>query len=122
MTSIMSNTEQSKHFGRRKKGKTIKEKLRSLTYMQVSLTLFVVSLLALVFCLWYAISSNGMSGTLVALVGILAFFAALAGLLVTLYGHFAVGIEGKLHWIAGAFTNGTLLVITFLLYLSGLGG
>lgn len=118
----MSNTEQSKYFGRRKKGKTIKEKLRSLTYMQASLTLFAVSFFALVFCLWYAISSNGGSGILVALVGIISLFLALSGLLVTLYGHFAVGIEGKIHWIAGIFTNGTLLVVTFLLYLSGLGG
>lgn len=118
----MRNTERNKRRGRRKKRKTLKERLRSLTYMQTALTIFAVSLAALGFCLWRAIASNGTSGIVAALVGIFSFILALIGLSVTLYGHFVVRIEGKISWLAGVFTNGTLLVITILLYLSGLGG
>ena len=40
----------------------------------------------------------------------------------TLYGHFVVKMEGKIKWGVGLATNGVLVVVLLLLYLSGLGG
>lgn len=112
-------------FGRRdmtKKRKTLKEWLQARTYMQVSLTLFAVSALLFLLCLWQAIATAGTTGTGIALAGIISFGLAVWGLGVTLFGHFVVRMEGKIKWIAGIITNGMMMVIWIMLYVSGIRG
>ncbi len=106
----------------KKKRKTLRQRLASMSYMQASLGFFSASVLTFAFCLWQVISSRGSSGLVVALVGILSFILAIVGIGVTLYGHFVVKMEGKIKWGVGLATNGVLVVVLLLLYLSGLGG
>ena len=106
----------------RKKRKTLGQRLSSMSYMQASLAFFGAGFLALVFCLWRAVASRGTSGMVVALAGIFAFIMAVVGLIITLYGHFVVKMEGKIKWTIGLGTNGVLAALMLLLYLSGLGG
>ena len=106
----------------RKKRKTLRQRLASMSYMQASLALFAAGFLALIFCLWQVVASRGGSGLVVALVGILSFILALVGIGITLYGHLVVKMEGKIHWGVGLATNGALAAFLLLLYLSGLGG
>jgi|GEM_PF-961544 len=104
------------------KKKKLKDRIQALTYMQTALFLFVLSLLLFVFCLWRSITTDGSAGALIAFTGILAFLVAVIGICVTLYGHFAVKLEGKINWIAGVVTNGMMAVIMLMLYISGIGG
>lgn len=105
-----------------KKKKTFKDRIQALTYMQAALILFALSLLLFVFCLWRSITTGGGAGGLTAFTGILSFLAAVIGICVTLYGHIAVKLEGKINWIAGVVTNGMMAVIMLMLYISGIGG
>lgn len=105
----------------RKKRKTLKQRLKAMTYIQAALSLFVLSILLFLFCMWRSIATAGGAGLLIAFFGILSFIAALAGLIVTVYGHFFVRIEGKIKWIAGLATNGMMMVIMLMLYLVGIG-
>ena len=104
----------------RRRKKTLSQRMANVTYMQASLTLFGLSLVPFGVGLWRAVATAGTAGVLIALPGFSSFFAALAGFLVTIYGHFVVRIEGKIKWIAGITANGMMLVILVLLYLAGL--
>ena len=112
-------------FGRRdltEKRKTLKEWLQARTYMQVALTLFTISVLLFLLCLWQSVATAGNIGIGIALAGILSFAFAVGGVGVTLFGHFVVRMEGKLRWYVGLITNGAVAVIMLLLYISGIGG
>jgi len=104
------------------KKKTIRERMAAMTYMQASLGLFAASLLMLVICLVHSVQSHGNTGFLTAGLACLAFLVACGGLAVTCYGHFVVRMEGKVNWIAGIITNGTLVLIMLILYISGAEG
>lgn len=124
MTGTMRRTGRARR-GRglhRKKRKTLRQRLASMSYMQASLTFFAAGFLALVFCLWQVVASRGSSGLVVALVGILSFILALVGIGITFYGHLVVKMEGRIPWGVGLATNGVLAAFLLLLYLSGLGG
>ena len=112
-------------FGRRdltKKRKTVKEWLQARTYMQVALTLFTISVLLFLLCLWQSIVTAGNIGVGIALTGVLSLALAIGGVGVTLFGHFVVRMEGKLRWYVGLITNGVMMAILLLLYFSGIGG
>ena len=118
----MGRRKQRDVLKKKKKRKTVKDRFAALTYMQASLSLFAVSLLIFALCIWRSAATGGGAGLLAALGGILGFAVACAGLGVTLYGHFAVRMEGKLSWKIGILCNGGLALILLLLYLSGIGG
>ncbi len=101
------------------KKKTLRDKLRSLSYMQVSIALFSVSAVLLILCVVLAVVTAGTLGLIFAWAGIFSLLISLAGLIVTLYGHFAVGMEGKLKWKLGAILNGSVFVIGLALYIIG---
>ena len=100
--------------------KSLSEKLQHLTYMQVSLTLFAFAAVLLILSLVLAIMEPGETGWVAALAGIVAGVLSLAGLIITLYGHFAVGMEGKTRWFWGLITNGIVFAIALALYMIGL--
>ena len=102
------------------KKKTLSEKLRNLTYMQVSLGLFVFAAVLLILSLVLAFVTGGDAGWVAALAGIISMLLSLAGLIVTLYGHFAVGMEGKIKWKLGLILNGAVFAVTLALYIIGL--
>ena len=52
--------------------------------------------------------------------GIVAALLSLAGLVVTLYGHFAVGMEGKTKWTLGVILNVVVFAACVALYVVGL--
>lgn len=112
-------TAEERWLDRRNK-KTLQQRLEKVTYMQASLTLFGLSVFLFLLCLWRSVATGGTAGMGIAFIGLLAFFTALAGIGVTLYGHFIVKIEGRIKWIAGVATNGMMFIIMVLLYGSGI--
>ena len=100
--------------------KSLSEKLRNLTYMQVSLTLFGFAAALLILALVLAYVTSGNAGWVAGLAGIVAALLSLAGLVVTLYGHFAVGMEGKTKWTLGVILNGVVFAACVALYVVGL--
>ena len=102
------------------KKKGLSERLGNLTYMQVSLTLFGFAAVLLILSLVLALVTGGEVGWIAATAGLAAFLLSLIGLIITLYGHFAVGMEGKISWKVGLFTNGAVVLITLALYIVGL--
>ena len=102
------------------KKKSLSEKLKHLTYMQVSLTLFAFAAALLILCLVLAFVTAGNVGWVAGLAGIVSVILSLAGLIITLYGHFAVGMEGKTKWTLGLILNGVVFVISLGLYILGL--
>lgn len=102
------------------KKKTLSERQKNLTYMQVSLGLFAFAAVLLVLSLVLAFVTDGGAGFVAALAGVVSLLLSAAGLAVTLYGHFAVGVEGKIKWKLGVILNGAVLAVTLALYLLGL--
>lgn len=102
------------------KKKTLSEKLRDLTYMQVAMALFVFAAVLFILCIALSLATGGQVGWIAAAAGLVALVLSLAGLAVTLYGHFAVGMEGKLNWKWGLFLNGAVFVLLLALYILGL--
>ena len=88
--------------------------------MQVAMTLMILSALLFVFCVVQAILTGGAVPVWTGLLGILSFFAAAAGLAVTLYGHFVVRVEGRISWLAGLLPNLFLILVTLIFYIGGL--
>ena len=100
--------------------KSLSEKLKHLTYMQVSMTLFAFAAVLLILSLVLAFMMPGEVGWIGGLAGIVAGILALVGLIITLYGHFAVGMEGKTKWTWGLILNGIVFVVCVVLYVIGL--
>ncbi|MBO4289832.1 MAG: hypothetical protein J5865_07020 [Lachnospiraceae bacterium] len=102
------------------KKKSLSEKLRDLTYMQVAMTLFAFAAALLVLCLVLAFVQLGSVGWIGGLAGIVAALLSLIGMIITLYGHFAVGMEGKTKWFWGLILNGAVFAACAALYVIGL--
>ena len=102
------------------KKKSLSEKLQHLTYMQVSLTLFAFAAVMLILSLVLAFVMPGEVGWVAGTAGIMAGLLSLAGVIVTLYGHFAVGMEGKAKWTLGVILNGVVFAVSLGLYILGL--
>ena len=88
--------------------------------MQVSLTLFGFAAALLILALVLAYVTSGNAGWVAGLAGIVAALLSLAGLVVTLYGHFAVGMEGKTKWTLGGILIGVVFAACVALYVVGL--
>ncbi|MBQ7248344.1 MAG: hypothetical protein IJS22_09685 [Lachnospiraceae bacterium] len=102
------------------KKQTVLERLRLLSYGTVALALFIFGLLLFAASLTVSIVTAGSAGLYTGIMGILAFFSAVAGILVTLYGHFAVRMEGRIKWLAVLIPNSILAGLLLVLYVIGL--
>lgn len=102
------------------KKKSLSEKLKNLTYMQAALTLFAFGAALLVLSLVLAFVRVGDVGWVAGLAGLVAALLSLIGLIITLYGHFAVGMEGKTKWFWGLILNGIVFAACAALYVIGL--
>ena len=101
------------------KNRTEKKRgIRSLSYMTVSIGLFLVSLAITVFLLVRSALTAGGLGKAEGVLGILALAAGVIGFIAPLYGHFIVRIDGRGDWRVGAVLNGLMtLLLTFLYFL-----
>ena len=102
----------------KKKG-SLSEKIQKMTYMQAAVGLLIASLILTALCLWRAIASGGEVSPAVTLMGFLAFALAIGGAGVTLYGHFAVRMDSKTHWLWGLLPNAAVIVFYILMMVIG---
>lgn len=102
------------------KKKSLFERLSMLSYGVVALSLFCLAFVLLTVSLIIAIASSGTAGVYVGAMGLIAFIACVVGVLVTLYGHFAVQIEGRIKWLAALIPNAALALLLLVLYILGL--
>ena len=94
--------------------------LRSLSYMTVSVSLFILSLvLTAVLIVRSALTAGGLGRT-EAVLGAAALLASAAGWIIPLYGHFIVRIDGKGDWRVGTVMNGILMLFLIFLYFLGI--
>ena len=94
--------------------------LRSLSYMTVSVSLFILSLGLTLFLLIRSVITAGSLGRTEGILGAAALLASAAGWIVPLYGHFIVRIDGKADWRIGALMNGVLMLFLVFLYFLGI--
>ena len=94
--------------------------LRSLSYMTVSVSLFVLSLCLTVFLIVRSAFTAGGLGKTEGVLGAVALLASAAGWIVPLYGHFIVRIDGKGDWRIGTLLNGMLTLFLVFLYFLGI--
>lgn len=98
----------------------LKRLIRSVTYMQVSLLLFFVSLcISLILCI-RAVTSGGNLKSWEGLLGMLALVLSILGFITPLYGHYVVHAQNKLDFRLGLLLNGVLMLILFFFYFLGL--
>ena len=103
-----------------KKNANGKGGLRSLSYMTVSVGLFVISfVLTAVLIVRSALTAGGL-GRVEGILGAVALIASAAGFIVPLYGHFIVRIDGKGDWRVGTALNGLLTLFLIFLYFLGI--
>ena len=103
-----------------KKSTNGKGGIRSLSYMTVSVSLFILSLvLTAVLMVRSALTAGGLGRT-EGLLGTVALAASIAGFVIPLYGHFIVRIDGKGDWRVGTFLNGILMLFLVFLYFLGI--
>ena len=95
-------------------------KRKYVTYVQIAMTLMIVSAVLFLFCVIEAVLTAGDVPRWVGLLGILSFLSALAGVIVTLYGHFIVRVEGKVPWLAAFLPNLFLVLLTLIFYIGGM--
>ena len=100
--------------------KTLGERLRNLTYMQAAMSCFGVGTALFVLSIVLSVTTKGDVGIPEAICGIAGFLFGAAGLGITLFGHFIVGIEGKTDWKVGLYCNLLLILLTAGLYVLGL--
>ncbi len=99
---------------------SLRERLQKLSYGSVSMGLFVLAALLFTACIVLSVIQAGKAGLYIGIMGLAAFAASLIGTLVALYGHFAVRIEGRIHWLAALIPNAALALILAALYITGL--
>ena len=87
-------------------------RLRSLSYMTVSLGLFFLSLILSAVLIVRAVLTDGGLGSADAVLGTLALAAVIAG--------FIVRIDGKADWRLGVLLNGVLMLFLVFLYFLGI--
>lgn len=99
--------------------KKLKVRLNSITYMQTSLGLFIVSLLLLLALFIRAVLSGGQLQRPEALMGLCGMLMALGGFILPLYGKFVVESRDKPDYRLGMLLNGILFLIYVFFYFLG---
>jgi len=102
--------------------RTFGERLTRLSYMQAAMGCFAFAVLLFVLCIALAISSGGDVALSVAILCLLSFLSGGVGLGITLFGHFAVGIEGKMNWKLGLFSNLIMMLVVVGVFVLGITG
>ncbi len=100
--------------------KRLKNKLDSITYMQASLGLFVLSLLLTLYLFIKAISGNGNLGLRDALLGMVALLASLTGFGLPLYGRYILKGQARPDYRLGLLLNGAMMLILIFFYFLGI--
>ena len=94
--------------------------IRSLSYMTVSVSLFVLSLVLTAVLIVRSAMTAGELGKAGGILGTVALAAAAAGFVVPLYGHFIVRMDGRGDWRIGTVLNGLLTLFLVFLYFLGI--
>ena len=102
------------------KKKRLKRILSQVTYMQLSLILFLVSLLITAVLGIRAVARGGNLSFWEGLFGIAALLLSIAGFAAPLYGRFVVRAEAKQDYRIGLILNGVLMLLLFFFYFLGL--
>ena len=103
-----------------KKNTKQKGSLRSLSYMTVSVSLFILSLVLTVLLIIRTAVTAGGLGRTESILGAAALIASIAGWIIPLYGHFIVRMDGKGDWRVGTVMNGILMLFLIFLYFLGI--
>ncbi|MBQ5953245.1 MAG: hypothetical protein IJL47_04295 [Lachnospiraceae bacterium] len=100
--------------------KKIGEFFRSLSYMTAAVLLFLAAFGLTVFVFVRAVTTGGNIGRLESALCLLSLIFAAAGVVIPLYGHFIVRVDGKADWRVGVAMNGLLLLALIFLYFLGI--
>lgn len=100
--------------------KSFREFMRGLSYMQASLSLFVLSLLLSLVLGIRAVISAGRVGYTEGALAFLALVLSIAGFVVPVYGHFIVKNDSRTDWRLGVLLNGLLMLFLTFIYFLGI--
>ena len=98
----------------------IRQKWRSVTYMQASLALLIPEVLAFVYLFVRSVMTGGGLTAWEGGIGVLAMLCALAGIIIPLYGHFIVRIDGRKSWKIPFFAHLGVFLLWIVFYCAGL--
>ena len=98
----------------------LKKLVHAVTYMQVSLLLFILSLIISLALGIRAVTSGGNLEAWEGLLGIVALIFSVLGFITPLYGRFTVHAQTRLDYRIGLVLNGILMLILFFFYFLGL--
>ncbi len=99
--------------------KSFSERIQDVTFMEMAMFFFILAALLVVGGLVWATLSGGQAGWPIILMALMALALGIAGIGVTVYGHFGVGAESRMNWKIGVYTNGGVIAVLVLLYLLG---
>ena len=102
------------------KRKEIAGKVRSVTYMQTSLGLFVLCLILLIVLFIRSVTSGGQLSWWEGLLGFAGMLLSLAGFLVPLYGKYVVKGKDRPDFRLGLALNGALFLVYVFFYFLGI--
>lgn len=92
---------------------------RSLSYVGAAVLLSAVSLVLLLTSVIISAAMGGEGGLAVSITGFLAMIAAIAGLLITLYGKFILKSQVKISWLAALIPGSILSAFLLTMYIVG---
>lgn len=99
--------------------KSFSERIQDVTFMETALFLFIMEILLILGGIIWAVASGGNAGWPVILLALLAAALGIAGVMVTIYGHYTVEAESRVNWKIGIYTNGAVLGVIVIIYLLG---
>ena len=99
--------------------KSFSERIQDVTFMEMAIFLFILAVILVLGGLVWAIASGGNAGWPVILIALLAIALGVAGILVTVYGHFSVEADSRLNWKVGIYTNGAVVLLMVIFYILG---
>ncbi len=100
--------------------KTISERMRDITFMQMAMFLFWMQVAIAVLAILWSVLTGGNAPWGVGLLGYLNIILGIGGIAVTAYGHFVVGAESKTDWKMGILLNFISIMVMITFFLMGL--
>jgi len=100
--------------------RSLKQRMRGLGFMQISVAALAISLLLLVITLATAIVLAGSAPVWIGFLPLLALILSAFAAAITWYAHFHVGAVSKLPWTVGFFSNGAIALLLLIAYIAGL--
>ena len=99
--------------------KTLAQKIKSLTYLRVSLLIFACALALFIAAIVISAISGGAGNLLIGLFGLLALLISIGGIVLAIYGKFILQAPSTHSWLFALLPNLILFIVLLILYISG---